>query len=184
MIPALSEQAAVTQWPLRILLVLLTLLVIALALLMLRRGWVRRGKRQHLELPEAPDAARALATQPAVAGKYVGTITAGHSLDRIVAAGTVAAAEVRVGAAGVRIDRAGTRPLVISAEQLTDVTTTPGMLQRYYGRHGLLLVSWLWDGREVSSGLWFPAADDQAAVRRRLDELTGRQPAAATEEGA
>lgn len=174
---ALSEQAAVTNWPLRILLVLATLAVIALALLGLRRGWVRRGRRQELTLPTDAQVAAALANQPAVPGKYVGTITAGDPLDRIVAGGGVARAQVRVGPAGVRIDRDGAEPLVIPVARLVGVSTTPGILQRFYGRHGVLLLTWRWDGREVSSGVWFVSADDQAAVRRRLDTITGVHPA-------
>lgn len=164
----LTEQAAVTQWPLRILLVLLTLAVIALALSALRWGWVRRGRRQHVVLPDAGPEVAALIAQPAVAGKYVGTVTAGNALDRIVAGGGVARAQVHVGEQGILIDREGDGPLLLPARAIRDVTTTPGLLQRYFGRHGVLLVTWWADGRDLSSGLWFPAEADQRTVAERV----------------
>lgn len=162
----LSEQAAVTDWPLRLLLMALTLLVIAGALALLRRGWVNRGRRQSRALPALPSAGRG--DEP-VTGKYLGTVTAGRLLDRLVAAGGVARVQVSVTDAAVVLDRDGAGPLVIPRSALTSVATVPGMLQRYYGRHGVLLINWMWDGDEVSSGIWFATPDDQSRVAERVE---------------
>ncbi|MFN8126910.1 MAG: hypothetical protein U0R64_10440 [Candidatus Nanopelagicales bacterium] len=172
----LSEQAAVTQWPLRLLLVALTLAVITGALALLRLGWRRRARRQDRQLPR-PSAAGGPGVDTAVVGKYLGTVPVGRLTERLVAAGGVARADVQVGAAGVRLDREGAEPLWVPRDALTSVATVPGFLQRYYGRHGVLLINWRWDGDEVSSGVWFTDRHDHervaAAVERmRLEEVS------------
>lgn len=174
--PAITDQAAVTNWPLRLALVGATAAVIALVLWALRRGWLARAARQQMTLPDT-GAAAGLAGEPAVTGKYVGTTSEGHTLDRLVAAGAVARAQVHVGAAGVLLDRDGAGPLVIPASAIDRVDTTPGMLQRYFGKHGVLAIHWRWAGRDVTSGVWFTAAADQALVRGRIEQLvrTGQE---------
>lgn len=167
MIRALSEQASVSQWPLRILLTVLTLAVIVLALLALRAGWRRRGRRQAWPDPPATPHEGDWAADPArsVTGKYIGTVTAGDWNDRIIAGGGMARTVVTRSRDGLQLDRQGEPPLWIPGETITDVTTSPGLLQKVFGRHGVLLVTWTWGGRAVSSGIWFPAAADQSTVR-------------------
>lgn len=173
---ALSQQAAVTQWPLRIALVLATLAVIAAAVWLLRIGWVRRRDRQGMMLPAVHEpTVAALRAEPGHPGKYVGTVIAGNLIDRVVAAGGVAAASVHVGAQGLLIDRQGPGAMLIPATAVTDLTTVPGMLQRRYGRQGIVLVSWLWGDREVSTGVWLTSPDDQATVLNGVRAMMGEQ---------
>lgn len=170
----LSQQAAVTDWPARLLLVVATALVIAGALLLLRRGWRNRARRQSRVLPAVSGS---LAVATPVTGKYLGTVPAGQLLERIVAAGGVARCQVGVSDGGVVIARDGAGPLVIPRPAVTSTAVVPGMVQRYYGRHGVLLINWRWDGDEVSSGIWFADPADQTAVvdqveRMRMEEVS------------
>lgn len=166
----LTEQAAVTDWPQRILLVLLTVAVICLAIAALRWGWRNRERRQGLVLPAVPaDVLRGAAALPTAPGSYIGTVLRGQLLERVVAGGTRAAADVAVGDFGVLVQRQGETPLLIDATSISGLHVVPGMLQRHFGAHGLLLVDWVWSGTEVSSGLWFPDPTDQAATRDRIE---------------
>lgn len=166
----LSEQAAVTDWPMRILLVLLTVAVIALALWGLRRGWRNRAGRQNLVLPTVPPDVAA-APGEGVTGKYLGTVPQGQPMERLVAAGAVARAAVIVSPAGVLLRRQGEDPLFIPHDDIVSVTTAAGLLMRYYGGHGVLLVNWTWSGAAVSSGIWFADPDAQTTVRHRIERV-------------
>lgn len=169
----LSQQAAVTDWPLRLLLVMLTLVVIALALWGLRRGWQNRGRRQDLTLPAVPAAVTEMPSRgpEGVRGKYLGTVPEGQPMERLVAAGAVAQAEVIVSPAGVLLRRQGEGPLFVPHDDIVSVSTSPGLLMRYYGRHGVLLINWQWSGAMVSSGIWFADPDDQSAVRDAIEDV-------------
>jgi hypothetical protein len=169
----ISEQAAVTDWPTRIALTLATLLVIAGALWLLRLGWIRRARRQQWAdaLPRVP----ATGQDPgAVAGKYLGTVTAGDWTDRIVAAGGMARSWISVSDAGVRLQRQGEPDLFIATAALRELGTTPGFLQKVFGRHGVLTITWRWSDRDVVSGIWYPAAADQQRVRSAVGALMAR----------
>ncbi len=168
----LSEQAAVTEWPLRILLVLLTLAVILLAMYGLLRGWRNRERRQGLVLPDVPrDIIASTELLPAVSASYIGTIPQGQLLERLVAAGTRATADVVVGDFGVLVDKQGDPPLLIGHDVITGLSTSPGMLQRHFGAHGLLMIDWTWAGRPVTTGLWFPDPTEQDVVRQRIQRV-------------
>ncbi len=168
----LSEQAAVTDWPVRIFLMLLTAAVVALLLYGMFRGWRARERRQGLRLPEVPPAvAEAAAGLPAAPGSYIGTVLAGRLLERVVAGGTRAGAHVVVGPFGVLVDRKGEPPLFIATDALGAVGTVPGMLQRHFGGHGVLTLDWTWQDTPVTTGLWFADAGTQAAVRDHIARL-------------
>jgi len=159
MVKALSEQAAVTDWPLRLLLTAATAAVIVLALVQLRRGWRNRARRQDWAgLPAVP---AETVTAVGVVGKYVGTVRAGDWLDRVVAGGPMARSLVAPTATGLLLDRDGEQPLFIPGSDIAEVGTAPGMLQKVFGRHGVLTVSWNWAGHAVVSGVWFPDPHDQ-----------------------
>lgn len=82
-----TEQAAVTDWPMRILLVGIFLALIIAALYGMRRGWRGRiARQQNFPSPTHEPPAGWLAAGE-VAGMYVGTVRAGDWLDRIAAHG-------------------------------------------------------------------------------------------------
>ena len=51
------------------------------------------------------------------------------------------------------------------SKAIRDVGTTPGMLQKFYGKHGILAITWQWDGIDVVSGIWFADYQDHRTVR-------------------
>ena len=90
---------------------MLTLAVIVGALYGLRRGWVNRGARQGVALPAIPPSVAATVEHgEGVSGSYIGTTVRGRPLERMVAAGTRAQAEVVVGDFGVAIAATTTSP--------------------------------------------------------------------------
>lgn len=166
----LGEQAAVTDWPLRIVLVALTLAVIALVLFALRRGWRNRERRQGLAVPQITPAVTAAASVlPVTAASYIGTVPRGQQLERVVAGGMRAPAGIVVGDFGILVDKQGDPALLIDHRSIAGVGTAAGMLQRYFGGHGLLMIDWQWAGRPVTTGLWFTDAADQSLVRERIE---------------
>ncbi|MDP4013411.1 MAG: hypothetical protein U0990_12150 [Candidatus Nanopelagicales bacterium] len=171
-----SEQASLGQWATRVIMTLIVLAIIALALYGMRHGWRARARRQS-ELPALP-AGGPSTGRAEVIGTYVGTVRAGDWLDRIVAAGGPARAAISVGPDGVEIRRSGEDSLVIGADRLVEVGTAPGLLQKVYGRHGVLLITWMWGDQMVSSGLWFSDPSDQRLVRVAVEGIAGRTQAA------
>lgn len=172
MIPTeqLSEQAAVTDWPARLLLVLLTLAVVAALFLLLRRGWRARERRQGMELPDvSPAVLEAAADSVATTGSYIGTIRAGQLLERINAGGLRSLSDVIVLPEGILIDRVDDRPLFMAQDSIGAVSISAGMLQRHFGGHGLLMIDWMWGDVPVTTGLWFTDPADQAIVRQRIE---------------
>ena len=174
MVMELSEQAQVTNWPLRLLLTGATLVVILLALALLRRGWRSRRRRQGFALP--PDAASAKPLRSGITGKYIGTVRAGDWLDRIVAGGAMARVEVSPTAAGLLLDREGEAPLLVPGADLREVGSTPGMLQKFYGKHGILTITWQWGDTEVVSGIWFADPQDHLVVQGWASDMLASVP--------
>ncbi len=176
MVTALSEQAVVTDWPTRLLLTGATALVIVLALLLLRRGWRRRGNRQ--EWAPLPEVIQSSALADAISGKYIGTVRAGDWLDRIVAGGAMARSAVSPTKAGLLLDREGEPALLIPAAKIEAVETAPGMLQKVFGGHGIVAVTWIWGQSKVVTGIWFADPADQQSVIGWIDDYVGKPPEA------
>ena len=165
----LSEQAQVTNWPVRLLLTGATLGVILLMLALLLRGWRSRRSRQNWALPPDPVGTQPL--QPGVTGKYIGTVRAGDWLDRIVAGGTMAQVVVSPTSGGLLVDRQGEAPFLLPKADIREVGTTPGMLQKFYGKHGILTITWNWDDTDVVSGIWFSDPHDHQQVRNWVSDM-------------
>ena len=104
----------VTQWPQRLLLTAVVLVVVVLAVLgMWRGGATGSGDRPTWRTGRcAVGPGRPLARAD---GRYVGTVRSGDWLDRVVAGGLgpVGPAALEVSAVGVLLERAGQVPLFI-----------------------------------------------------------------------
>ena len=141
MVTAISEQAVVTDWPTRLLLTGATLAVIVLALLLLRRGWRRRAKRQEwAPLPEVTQS-------PSLANAVTG-------------------------------NRDGEPILFLPAAQLEAVETAPGMLQKVFGGHGIVAITWTWGQSKVVTGIWFADPADQKLVIDWIEDYLVKPPEA------
>lgn len=167
--------APVTQWPLRIALVLLVVAVIALVLLGMRRGWVRRARAQEaIPAPLVP--LKSVDSQVAVPGVFVGTTAHGDWLDRIVVhdLGVRSRALFEVRPDGLAIWREGARDVFIPAADLRSAGLARGIAGKAYERDGVLVVTWQLGGRLMDSGLRADTAEGQTSL---LDALTGQQDA-------
>lgn len=124
----------------------LLLAAAALALLAMRRGWLRRTERsaQVLTALPDPDADLGIVVTPAFEVSYVSTTRAGDWLDRVTVheLGNRSQATVQVFADGVRIERSHGEPLVLSRSVLRGVTRLPGMAGKFVGPDGLVVLSW------------------------------------------
>lgn len=163
----------------RVLLVLACVVVFALCLLGMRRGWVNRARRQKdvapLRPPPADVGPRLLEPMP---GLYVGSTTAGRWQDRVVARdlGVRADAVTTLTAAGVLIDRTGAAPMFIPAEAIIGAGVGAGLAGKVLGPGGLLIIRWrLGDDRagsaeatELDTGL---RADDKSVYPAWVDAL-------------
>ena len=176
MVTAISEQAVVTDWPTRLLLTGATLAVILLALLLLRRGWRRRAKRQ--EWAPLPEFTQSPSLAKAVTGKYIGTVRAGDWLDRIVAGGAMARSTLTPTEAGLVLDREGEPILFLPAAQIEAVETAPGMLQKVFGGHGIVAITWTWGQSKVVTGIWFADPADQKLVIDWIEDYVVEPPEA------
>ena len=156
-------------------LVLGCLLLFALVVAGMRRGWRNRGRRQ-ADLPAPPPIPEVLGRQlaPTLTGLYVGTTTATRWQDRIVAhrLGERAAAVVRLGEAGVLIERQGSPDLFLPAGRLLDARLEPALAGTVVGQGGLLVLRWQHGDRMLDTGI---RADDKSGYRAWLtavDALT------------
>ena len=159
--------APVTQWPLRILLVLLVLAVIALVLIGMRAGWRRRAGRQGDVPPPLLPPESLETTQGAVAGVYLGSTHHGDWLDRIVVhdLGVRSRALAEVGPAGVALRREGARDVFVPTASLRGAQMARGIAGKAYERGGVLVITWDLDGRLVDTGFRADVAEEQRTLR-------------------
>jgi hypothetical protein len=124
------------------------------ALVAMRGGWQRRGRRSAAVVPELfpvpalDDRALGVARTAPVEAVYVSTTIAGDWLDRVVAQdlGVRSNAVVQVFAGGVRVEREGARDLFIPADRVRGARTADGMAGKFVGGDGLVVVTWLAPG--------------------------------------
>ena len=160
--------APVTQWPLRILLVLVVVGVIALVLVAMRAGWRGRARRQ-ADIPEPPLPPASLADVACgpVTGVYLGSTQHGDWLDRIVVhdLGVRSRATAEVAAEGIALRREGARDVFIPAPTVRGAAMARGIAGKAYERDGVLVITWDLDGRLVDTGFRADVAEEQRALR-------------------
>ena len=167
---AYVEQATVTNWPLRIALVVAMLAVIGLALWGMRRGWVNRQARQAdvpapLESPTDPDVWVA-----EVQGVFIGTSRAGDWLDRIAVhdLGIRSRATVHAGSSGVWIEREAARSCWIPREAVLAVRLDRGVSATARSKESVIIIQWQLGGSLIETGF---RADESDGQRTVLDGL-------------
>lgn len=160
------EQAPVTNWPLRILLVGVVVAITALVLWAMWRGWQGRLRRQ-ADLP-MPAADAPGPWQMATEGMMLGTATGGDWLDRIVVAdlGVPSRAVMHIADSGVWLERTGARSVFIPSPQIHGARLDRGVAGMVREKEGVLIVTWQLGDRLVDTGF---RADDPTAQRRLLD---------------
>lgn len=164
---------------------ILTLVLIAVALVLIWLGWRNRLRRQS-DVEPLPDMPAELGAALAVAdGQYVATTTAGDWLDRIAVhnLGIRTNAELSVHPEGVLFDRSGAGPVFIPAASLTGVRQESGMAGKFVEKDGLLVLSWMLGTRELDSGFRTRHAGDKATLLTALQDLIPAAPQANADSG-
>jgi len=165
-----AEQATVSNWPLRLLLVAVVVAAIALALWGMRRGWVHRTQRQ-ADVPAPADVPppTALLSDP-VPGLFAGTGTHGDWMDRVVVhdLGVRSRATLSYGPDGIWLDRVGARSVFIPEHAVVGVRADRGVAGTVRDRDGMIVVTWRLGDRVLDTGF---RADASADHRACLDGL-------------
>lgn len=169
----------------RLLSLVFSLGLIAIAFTLIYLGWRNRLKRQAdvVELSEVPaDAGEPLA---AGEGQYVSTTTSGDWLDRIAAhgLGVRTNAELAVYPHGVVFDRSGAPPVYIPAASLTGVRQDSGMAGKFVEKDGLLIVSWQHGTHGLDTGFRTRHAADKEVLFEALQDLISSNPPADAHRG-
>ena len=160
------EQAQVTNWPARVVLVVVVLALIALALWGMRRGWRNRAARQaDLPAPLESPPVSAVLSEP-VDGLFAGTGTHGDWMDRIVVfdLGVRSRAAVSWGPDGIWFDRAGARSLFVPADDVAAVRTDRGVAGTVRSKDGMVVVTWRLGDRVVDTGFRADASAEHDTV--------------------
>ena len=128
----------------------------------MRLGWRNRGRRQSAltDLPTAPVDRGATVLGP-VTGLYVGTTTAEHWQDRVVAGGLGlrAGGTATLYDTGLAIDRDGADPIFIPRASIRGAGLGAGLAGKVMGAGGLLVVRWQLGTAELDTGF---RADDKS----------------------
>jgi hypothetical protein len=160
------EQASVTDWPARLALVLAVLALIAVALWAMRRGWVRRGRRQS-DLPAPADLPPTDAVLgAAVPGLFAGTGVNGDWMDRIVVhdLGVRSRGSIAWGSAGIWIDRDGARSLFVPAADIVAIRSDRGVAGTVRSKDSMVVVTWRLGDRVLDTGFRADAGADHQTV--------------------
>ncbi|MEU0474832.1 hypothetical protein ACFW5S_16030 [Streptomyces olivaceus] len=154
LLAAEKESAEVTDWAARVGWVVGLGLFVALVYWLMREGWKWRGTLQSdlPELPGAPDAPGP--ARLSLSGRYHGSTTAGHWLDRIVAhgLGTRSRVELTLTDAGLDVVRPGAADFFVPLAALREARLDKGIAGKVLTEGGLLVVTWAHGGREIDSG--------------------------------
>ncbi|WP_328429003.1 PH-like domain-containing protein [Streptomyces sp. NBC_00443] len=149
-----QKSADVTDWAARIGWVVGLALFVALVYWLMREGWKWRGTLQGdlPELPSAPDDPGP--ARLGMSGRYHGSTTAGHWLDRIVAhgLGTRSRVELTLTEAGLDVVRPGATDFFVPVAQLREARLDKGIAGKVLTEGGLLVVTWAHGERLIDSG--------------------------------
>ncbi|MGW6222724.1 PH-like domain-containing protein [Streptomyces olivaceus] len=154
LLAAEKESAEVTDWAARVGWVVGLGLFVALVYWLMREGWKWRGTLQSdlPELPGTPDAPGP--ARLSLSGRYHGSTTAGHWLDRIVAhgLGTRSRVELTLTNAGLDVVRPGAADFFVPLAALREARLDKGIAGKVLTEGGLLVVTWAHGGKEIDSG--------------------------------
>lgn len=151
-----------------------TVICVALIVLLMWWGWRNRKRRQQDVAAPASVPAAVLEGEPLAAaeGMYVSTVRGQDYLDRIAvhSLGLRTNARLEVHPAGVAVLREGSQNLFIPRADLRQAGLDAGMSGKFVEKDGLVVVTWMLDGQEVTTGFRTRAAQDREPL---LDALTG-----------
>lgn len=183
LLAAQQKSAEVTDWSGRIGWLVGLLLFVALVYWLMREGWKWRGTLQNdlPELPEVPEDAGP--ARLVMSGRYHGSTTAGHWLDRIVARGlgTRSRVELTLTDAGLDVVRPGASDFFVPAAQLREARLDKGIAGKVLTEGGLLVVTWEHGGKELDSGFRSDTAAEHAEWVRTINNMISKTESTETE---
>lgn len=165
-----TEQATVSNWPLRIALVLLLVALIGLALLGMRRGWLNRQRRQaDIPAPMSEGASGFDVWDADVPGVFIGTSRAGDWLDRIAVhdLGVRSRAVCHVGEGGVWFERDGARSVFIPRIHVQRIRIDRGVAGTVRSADSVVVVTWELGDVLVESGFRADVGEGQRTLLDR-----------------
>lgn len=133
--------------------VLVTLAIIIVIFVLMRRGWNSR-KAVQSDIAAPADVPGGLAPGFVADGQYVATTSAGEPLDRIAvhSLGIRTRAHIEVGATGIAFRRDGCPDFFIPRSDLLGVHTADGMIGKFVESGGLVVVTWTLGTASVDTG--------------------------------
>ena len=166
----------------RVLWVAVLLVLAALVMYGMRRGWASRARRQAAELPDFPAAPETISEEqvlPEATGFYVGTTRAGDWQDRIVVGdvGHRANGVARLYPSGLLLDRTGATPLWLPADRLRGARVDHKLANKVVPGAGMLVVTWQLGEHTLDIGF---RADDKAPQTEWADAVRAMLPARTT----
>jgi hypothetical protein len=169
----------VTRWGVRIALTGLTLFIIVLALLGMRRGWKNKAKRQAAIPAPAPiPASDAVALVDSVEGSYLASTSADQWLDRIVvhSLGVPSKALVTVRSDGIACEREGEPDFFIATSDIAAIRLDRGIAGEVYEAGSVLIVTWQLGDVLLDSGFRAQQTDSQIALATAIRTLLEQAP--------
>jgi hypothetical protein len=169
--------------------VLALIVLLAVLVLLARWGWRRRADRQSglPELPQPVGGGKALSVASGAlspAGVYVATTLAGQGLERVTARGLGARSRASItdaddaGRPVLDVARQGAASFLIPWADVLSVHTAPGMVGKWVGGDGLLVIRWRLGKTELDTGFRLDERTDQD---RFLDLAAQRLPSEASD---
>ncbi len=161
-----TQQAQVTDWPARVALVLIVLVLIGLALWGMRRGWLNRARRQNDIPAPADERPSSVVVGAPVEGLYAGTGVNGDWMDRIVVhdLGVRSRATIAWGPGGIWLDRQGARSLFIPAADVLSVRADRGVAGTVRSKDSMAVITWRLGGRILDTGFRADVSSDHVTV--------------------
>lgn len=152
-----------------------SLVLVAVVVLLITRGWKSRARRQSnmAPLPEIPQELDGATADFACDVQYVCTTTAGDWLDRIAAhgLGMKSNGQALVYPSGLIVTRNGAQDLWIARDRVDSLRRESGMAGKFVEKEGLAVVTWRLGDDLVDTGLRTRAAADTPELIDRLRSI-------------
>ena len=171
-----TEQAEVTQWPQRLLLVGIMVVLIGLTFAAMRRGWRRRQARQsHIPAPMSAPPATWRPSGAAVDGLFLGTALSGDWLDRVAVhdLGVRSRGSISWGSGGVHIEREGAPGIFI--DKPLAVRGDSGIAGTVRAKGSVVVISYRLGDAVVESGFRADVGADHVAVLDGVMAMVGER---------
>jgi hypothetical protein len=168
-----AEQQSVTDWPQRLLLTALVVIVTLLAIWGMWRSWHTRAAVE-LPLDSPPDGFEA---DTEIIGRYLGTAPEADWMQRVVASGMGAPgnAIANLSDPGVLLTREGEPDLFIGAEQIDAVEIGRGVAGQVAEKDGIVIWHWRAGDAALQSGFRPDAPEDVARLARVSQRFVGEE---------